>query len=120
MIDVFYYYASTLAFVCVISGLLCVYRYYLGNRLTQQANKLKSQMANIKQNFPELAEKRSELVASGIGSLGVDGLMEELGIDPKILNNPLVKGLIDKYAPRLLERLSTKGATDEQNSKPFM
>ncbi len=31
--------------------------------------------------------------------------MEELGIDPGLLKNPLVKGLVEKYAPRVLEQI---------------
>jgi hypothetical protein len=105
MMDVFWYYLSTLVFINVFGALLCVYRYYLGNRLTQQASKLKSQMANINRYYPEFEEKKSSIVASAIGDLGIDGIMKELGIDPKLLNNPLVKGLIEKYAPRLIEQL---------------
>jgi len=100
--------------VCVISGLLCVYRYFLGNRLTSQANKLKSQMANLKQNFPELEERRRDIVASGIGDIGIEGIMKELGIDSGILKNPLVRGLIDRYAPKIIEQLG-KNAKQETN-----
>lgn len=41
--------------------------------------------------------------------------MNELGIDPGILKNPLVKGLIDKYAPRLIEKLGEKGQQGQQD-----
>lgn len=116
MIDLFWWYGTTLAFICVCVGLLCLYRYFLGNRLTAQANKLKSQIANLKQTYPELADNRREIVASGIGDLGVSAIMEELGIDPGILKNPLVKGLVDKYAPRLIEQLS-KGAKNGNESQ---
>jgi len=116
MTEIFLFYLTTCAFVCVIIGLLLVYRYFLGNRLTAQANKLKSQIANLKQTYPELAENRSSLVASGISNLGIEGIMNELGIDPKLLNNPLVKGLIDKYAPKLIERLSNGDKSKSQES----
>jgi hypothetical protein len=109
-------YSVTLAFVCVLGGLLCVYRYYLGNKLIAQSQKLKSQIAKIRQDFPELEQKRSSIVAGALGDLGIEGIMGELGIDPKLLNNPLVKGLIDKYAPKLIERLS-KGGVDEQQTQ---
>jgi hypothetical protein len=42
--------------------------------------------------------------------------MGELGIDPKLLNNPLVKGLIDKYAPKLIERLSSADKSKSQET----
>ena len=114
MIDVFWYYMATLAFVCVLGALLCVYRYFLGNRLSEQAAKLKSQMAKIRQDFPYLDEKPNTLVAGALGDIGIEGIMQELGIDPGLLKNPLVKGLIEKYAPRILEQVG-KNAT-KQNS----
>ena len=118
------------AFICIVMALFCVYRYFLGNRLVQKADELKlkadklnGMMGAIKRDYPELADKRASLVASGLGDLGIEGIMGELGIDPKLLNNPLVKGLIDKYAPKLIERLSNGGEGNqqqEQGPKGFM
>ena len=115
MIEIFWYYISTLGFICVVTALLLVYRYYLGNRLTAQANKLKSQMATIKQWYPEIEQNRGSIVASGLGDIGISGIMEELGIDSKILNNPLIRGLIEKYAPRIIEQVS-KNAGKSNNA----
>ena len=120
MIDVFYYYLSTLAFICVVVGLLCVYRYYLGNRLTSQAAKLKSQMANIRQTFPEIERDRGNIVAEGLSSIGIEGIMSELGIDPGILRNPLVKGLIEKYAPRIIEQVSKNAGKSAGSETPLL
>ena len=120
MNDILIGYAITLAFASVLAALLCVYRYFLGNRLTAQANKLKSQMATIKQWYPEIEQERGSIVAKGLGDIGIEGIMHELGIDPKLLNNPLVKGLIDRYAPKLIERLSKGGEGNEQQGKGFM
>ena len=117
MNDLLIGYSVTLAFVCVIGAILCVYRFYLGNKLIDQAAKLKSQIAKIRQDFPELEQKRSSIVAGALGDIGVEGIMEELGIDPGLLKNPLVKGLIDKYAPKLIERLA-KGGEDPGQQQP--
>jgi hypothetical protein len=108
MNDLLIGYSVTLAFLAVVGALMCVYRYFLGNKLIEQSQKLKSQMAKLRQDFPELSEKRSNMVAGALGDIGIEGIMEELGIDPGLLANPLVKGLIDKYAPRLIEQLSKK------------
>ncbi len=113
MNDILIGYTVTLAFVCVLGALFCVYRYYLGNKLIDQSNKLKSQIARIRQDFPELEQKREQIVAGAIGDIGVSGIMSELGIDPGILNNPLVKGLVEKYAPRVIETLSKKAKANE-------
>ena len=109
MNDLLIGYSVTLTFLAVLGALLCVYRYFLGNKLIEQSQKLKSQIAKIRQDFPELGEVRGKAVASAIGDIGVEGIMEELGIDPGLLKNPLVKGLIDKYAPKLIERLAKDG-----------
>jgi len=108
MNDLLLGYTVTLAFVCVLGALFCVYRYFLGNKLIEQSQKLKSQIAKIRQDFPELSEKRSSIVAGALGDIGIEGIMEELGIDPGLLANPLVKGLIDRYAPKILDQLSKK------------
>lgn len=104
--DTFWYFFSAGCFVLGGIGLLCVYRYFLGEKLSSQAQKLKSQIAKIRQDFPELDQKRSEIVADALGDIGINGIMDELGIDPAILKNPLVRGLIDKYAPRLMEMVA--------------
>jgi hypothetical protein len=116
MIDVFWWYAATLIFVGSIAFIFVLYRLWLGDKYIAAANKLKSQMANIRQNFPELEEKKNKLVASALGDIGIEGIMGELGIDPKLLNNPLVKGLIDKYAPKLIERLSSADKSKSQET----
>jgi hypothetical protein len=113
-------YIVTLAFICVLGALFCVYRYFLGNKLLEQAAKLKSQMAKIRQDFPYLDEKPNEMVAGALGDIGINGIMQELGIDPGILKNPLVKGLVDKYAPRVLEQLSKHGTNTKTEETSFL
>ena len=117
MIDTFWWFVSILIFICALGLLFVLYRLWLGDKYLNAANKLKSQMANIKQTFPELEAKRGSLVASGLGDIGIEGIMDELGIDPGILKNPLVKGLVDKYAPRVLESLSKHGDQSQGQEK---
>jgi hypothetical protein len=106
--DIFWYYLSTLIFVCVLSSLFCVYRYYLGNKLTAQANKLKSQIANIRREFPEIEGNRTQMVGNALGEIGIDGVLDELGI-PSVFK-PLAKGFIDKLAqnPEMIKGLAEK------------
>lgn len=120
MNDFILIYIATLTFVAVIVGLLLVYRYFLGNRLTAQANKLKSQLATIKQWYPEIERERGTIVAKGLGDIGIEGIMNELGIDPNIIKNPLVKGLIDRYAPKIIEQLSKKAEGSNAPQSGFM
>jgi len=117
MNDLLVGYSVTLAFLCVLGALFCVYRYFLGNKLIEQSQKLKSQIAKIRQDFPELGEVRGKAVVSALGDVGLEGIMEELGIDPGLLANPLVRGLIDRYAPKILDQLSKKTTGEKAESK---
>lgn len=108
MSELLLFYIVTLAAILAALGLLLTYRYFLGNRLVETSNKLKSQMAKLRQDFPELQQKKGEFVADALGDIGIEGIMKELGIDPGILKNPLVKGLVDKYMPRIMETIAKK------------
>ena len=112
--DIFWYYISSLTFTCVVIALFLVYKYFLGNRLVEQTKKLRSEINRIPKEVLEFSRNPSESIGGVIGDIGIEGIMQELGIDPGLLKNPLVKGLIDKYAPRLLETLNkqTKGGTN--------
>ena len=98
-----------MVFVCVISGLLLVYRYYLGNRLLEQANKLKSQMANIRRDFPYIGENPKQLVETSLEGMGIDGIIESLGL-PKVIT-PFIKGFLSnpENINKILDLLKSKG-----------
>jgi hypothetical protein len=78
-------------------------------------------MATIKQYYPELSKESGNIVTKGLGEIGISGILDQLGIDSKILNNPIAKGLIDRYAPKIMEQLSKKvEGGNEQQTKGFM
>ncbi len=108
MIDIFFYYVATLSFAAAFGSILLVYRYFLGNRLVAQSNKLRSQIANLKQNYPELQENRRSLVAGGMKDIGIDGLLDELGVPAAF--KPLAQGFIDKIAqnPEIIKGFAEK------------
>ena len=109
MNELFWYIVSTQGFVCVLVALLLVYRYFLGNRLVEQTKKLRAEINRMPKEVLEFTRNPSEGIGSALGDIGIEGIMNELGIDPGLLKNPLVKGLIEKYAPRVLEQLSKGG-----------
>ena len=41
-----------------------------------------------------------------IEGLDINALMEQFGVDPGILKSPLVRGLVDRYAPKLIEQIT--------------
>ena len=108
-------------FVCVTVGLLCLYRYFLGNRLVEQTKKLRAEINRFPKDALDFSRNPSEKLGSAIGDIGIEGIMEELGIDPGLLKNPLVKGLIEKYAPRILESMGGKnGGKSKSEEIPLL
>ena len=93
--------------------------YYIGNyagakKFQEESKKLQLKLNQARDIVGNFSDKPQDAFSQMLSSVGVDGVMKELGIDPSILSNPLVKGLISKYAPRILEQLSKKGVTDEK------
>lgn len=103
------FYVVTMLFVCVITGLLLVYRYYLGNRLTEQANKLKSQIANIRRDYPTIGTNPQQMVEGSLGDIGIEGIIDSLGL-PKIVT-PFIKGFLSNpdNINKIMELLKSKG-----------
>jgi hypothetical protein len=69
-----------------------------------------NQMKNMIGEYPENPEALVSQVASNVPFADI---MQQFGIDPGILKNPLVKGLVDRYAPKILEQM-TKGGLQKQ------
>jgi hypothetical protein len=116
MIDVFWWYTITLVFVCIMGLLMVLYRLWVGNKYTQAEQRLRIKLNEATSYFKGNSEKAPEFIGKAIGGLGVEGIMEELGIDAGILKNPLVRGLIDKYAPKVLEQLSKNANTETKET----
>jgi hypothetical protein len=108
MNDLLLGYALTIVFVFVMGFLMVLYKYFIGNKLTKAANKLQSQMANIRRDFPNIERNPREFVGQNIGELGIAGILEELGV-PKVFQ-PLAQGFIDKIAsnPEILQGYAEK------------
>lgn len=115
MIEYFWYYLSTLTFIVALIALFCVYRYYLGNALLANANKLKSQIANIRRDYPYIGEKPQQMVENSLEGMGIDGIIDSLGL-PKVVT-PFVKGFLSNpdNINKILEILKSKGINFDVN-----
>ena len=102
------------AVVVAIYAIYALDKYILSNHLSKQADNLQRKINMIPRDAWAKVRNPSEYVTEGIGEMGIEGIMNELGIDPGILKNPLVKGLVDKYAPRILDQLAKKPSTGEK------
>lgn len=122
MNDLVLMYTITLTFIAVFAALLLVYRYFLGNRLLRQADKLRNEINRIPKDYAKILREPSDIVGSAIGDMGIGGILKEFDIDPDILKNPIIRGLIDRYAPRVLEQLNKQkgGGCSEQRQNGFM
>lgn len=117
MNDMLVGYGLTVVLVVATSLIFVLYRYLVADKYTKAEARLRLKLNEATSYFKGNTEKAPDFIQKAIGNVGIDGIMEELGIDPGILNNPLVKGLIDKYAPRLIEQLQNKATGEKGNSK---
>jgi hypothetical protein len=102
-------YALTIVLVGVVGFIFVVYRYLVADKYIAAEKRLRLKLNEATSYFRGDTEKAPDFIQKALGNVGIEGLMNEFGIDPSILNNPLVKGLIDKYAPRVLEQLKKGG-----------
>lgn len=102
--------------IVALSFLYMFNKNFLTNRYLEAEKKLRARINHFENNYSDI-QRPKEFISGALGELGIEGVMNELGIDPKILNNPFVKGLIEKYAPRVIETLNKKqeGTTDFTN-----
>jgi hypothetical protein len=112
-----------MGFFGAIYSIRTIWQKIIGDKYIKESKKLQLLYNNIKREYGDLVEEPSDFISSAIGGMGIDGLLSELGINPSILNNPLVKGFIDKYAPTILEKIKSgdikiKGVNAEQNEIP--
>lgn len=96
----------------ITAGVVAMYslysfnKYVLSNKLIKESRNLQLKLNNFRNQYPEMVGESSKYVGGALGELGIEGILAELGIDAGLLQNPMVKGLIAKYAPRVLEQLS--------------
>ena len=108
-------YLFILYLITILGSLILLggFLFYFGIRpqtrnLVAQSKALQLKINQFKNELPDFKENSTSIVGDALGNIGIEGILNELGIDSKIVNNPLVKGLIEKYAPRVLEQLSKK------------
>jgi hypothetical protein len=108
-----------LAATCIIYATHLFRDVFVKNKLLESERKLRSRIANFEANYGEIREKTPGIIGSALGDLGIESIMGELGIDPGILNNPMVRGLIKSYAPKILDQIQKKTEGSTQN-QPFL
>lgn len=106
----------------ITAGIVAMYALYsmnkhvLANKLMKESRNLQLKINNFRNQYPEMVNESSKYVGGALGELGIEGILSELGISPELLTNPMVKGLISKYAPRVLEQLSKSQTKADSNT----
>jgi hypothetical protein len=96
MIDIFWYFLTSVLSLFGTVALFVLYRLIIGDKYLASAAKLKSLMANLRRDFPELETNAGQFVGKSLEGLGIDGILDSIGI-PSIFK-PIAKGFIDKIA----------------------
>jgi len=118
MIDVFWWYITTLGFSCGIVGLFVFYRLIIGDKYLMASKQLSVKMANLRRDYPELSENRQEFVEHSLSGLGVEGVIASLipkqykALAPVIV--PVATGFINTY---LNDPAKLKGLADKLGVK---
>lgn len=106
--------------ICVIYATKLFRDVFVKNKLLESERKLRSSMANFERHYGDIRESAPGLIGNAIGDLGIESIMGELGIDPGILNNPMVRGLIKSYAPKILEQIQSKTKEGTTTGQSFL
>jgi len=72
---------------------------------THRNNKIESEIHTCKIEIGKLKSKihgNTKNEKHDLSKVGVNGLLDEFGIDPSLLKNPIVQKLINKYAGQFL------------------
>jgi len=113
MIEVFWYFLSIVIFLAFCVGISVFYRFIISDKYLRAQRALQAKIneaAGFLKEAPELNRKR---VGAGIETLGIRGILQELGIPGAAIVAPFVEGFLSnpdnvKKAMGIAERLGFK------------
>ena len=70
-------------------------------------NGVKTELGKLKSEF-----RKIQTIDIEPGSVDVNGILGEFGIDEKLLDNPVVKQLINRYLPTVLDKVAKTPTND--------
>jgi len=104
-------------FVILFYTVRSIYLKILSDKYLKESRKLQLLINNLKKEYGELIEEPTDFIGGALGSMGIEGLLKQFGVDESILKNPVVRGIIDRYAPKLMESLNKGGGGGENKTK---
>ena len=103
-------YFSGMLFLFVF-GMYALYLYnkkVLSDKYIKESKKLQLMINNLRYEYGDLLKEPSDFIGSTISNLGIEALLDQLGINPSILQHPIVKGFLDKYLKKGAENVPSK------------
>lgn len=100
--------AMIFIFIGFIYGFRQIVVKVLTDKYMKESKKLQLLINNIKREYGDFVEKPSDFIGGAMSNMGLDGVMDELGI-PAVFK-PLAKGFIDKAIqnPELIKNIASK------------
>ena len=108
MNDVILMYGMTLAAACVLMALYVFLRVVVKNKFLQAEQKLRLRLQAFEARQRDFVEDSPGVVGGALGELGIEGILEELGV-PKPFQG-IAKGFIDGVMsdPKKMKALADK------------
>lgn len=115
-----------IACVCVMYGLYSTNKYLLSAKIIRETEKLQLEARKLQAKINYTSGERQADVSSGIENMGVDGIIDALGIPAMF--KPVAKGFIDNLLknPEKLKELADKfgvnldGMSAETSKGPYL
>jgi hypothetical protein len=110
--------AMILCFILGFIAIWTVFRNIIANKYMKESKKLQLLINNLKRDYGELIEEPSSFIGEGMANIGVDGIIDALGI-PSIFK-PVAKGFIDQILkdPKKLSAILEKIGLNIKGESP--
>jgi len=96
-------------------GLFIFSRNVLANKLLKESKALQVRINRIKQDLEEYGAPQ-DIVQTGLGGMGIEGLLSSLNIDEKMLQSLGLPKWLLPIAQGYIAKLKTKGGDSEQKT----
>lgn len=115
-----------IACVCVMYGLYSANKYLLSAKIIKESEKLQAEARKLQAKINYTSGERQNDVSSGIEQMGVDGIIDALGIPAMF--KPIAKGFVDNLLkdPEKLKEMAAKfgvnldGMSSEKTKGPYL
>ena len=129
MIEIFWYFLTTVISFCVCVALFVYYRLIIGDYYIKASKQLQIKINEASSFLKETPETNRKRVGKGIEGLGLSGLLQEAGVPMAGVIAPFVEGFLKNpanveklmgIADKMGFKISGEGANGQQQPKGFL